>query len=155
MSDRNFCERCGKRISALEWDIHTCTPPAQPQQEQAYKSVNPLGGPAKVFDAMANAIRAGDAYHAVLRQYGFTELQPQQEPVAEVLRGWKLNHAQQESEGNPGMWEVGHLNEDDVFSPVITINTGLYYQDADAEPMARAVLAAITSPPAQKGARCD
>lgn len=29
MSERNFCERCGKRISALEWDIHTCTPPAQ------------------------------------------------------------------------------------------------------------------------------
>lgn len=36
MSDRNFCERCGKRISALEWDIHTCTPPAQPQQEPLF-----------------------------------------------------------------------------------------------------------------------
>ena len=55
-----------------------CKKPAQPQQEQAYKQANPLGGPAKVFDAMANAIRAGDDYHAVLRQYGFAE---QQEPV--------------------------------------------------------------------------
>lgn len=28
MSERNFCERCGKRIAQNEWDIHTCTPPA-------------------------------------------------------------------------------------------------------------------------------
>lgn len=28
MSERNFCERCGKRIAGNEWDIHTCTPPA-------------------------------------------------------------------------------------------------------------------------------
>jgi hypothetical protein len=52
-----------------------------------YSGENPLGGPAKVFDAMADAIRAGDEYHAVLRQYGFAEIaaaQPAsvQEPVA-------------------------------------------------------------------------
>jgi len=45
-----------------------------------YAEKNSLGGPAKVFDAMADAIRAGDDYHAVLRQYGFVEAQ-KQEPV--------------------------------------------------------------------------
>jgi hypothetical protein len=50
---------------------------------ERYAGHNPLGGPAKVFDAMADAIRAGDEYHAVLRQYGFAEIaEPVQEPVA-------------------------------------------------------------------------
>lgn len=57
----------------------------QPAQQQAYEQANPLGGPAKVFDAMADAIRAGDSYHAVLRQYGYAEAQ-QQEPVANELK---------------------------------------------------------------------
>ena len=48
---------------------------------QSYESANPLGGPAKVFDAMANAIRAGDEYHAVLRQYGFAEIAAAQPAV--------------------------------------------------------------------------
>jgi hypothetical protein len=26
--ERYFCERCGKRVGGGEWDIHTCTPPA-------------------------------------------------------------------------------------------------------------------------------
>lgn len=41
---------------------------------ERYAGHNPLGGPAKVFDAMASAIRAGDEYNAVLRQYGFVEI---------------------------------------------------------------------------------
>ena len=50
---------------------------------ERYAGHNPLGGPAKVFDAMAAAIRAGDSYGSVLRQYGFLEAKPaQQEPVA-------------------------------------------------------------------------
>lgn len=49
-----------------------------------YAEKNSLGGPAKVFDAMANAIRAGDDYHAVLRQYGYAEAQKQ--PVATVIQ---------------------------------------------------------------------
>ena len=27
--ERNFCERCGKRIAAALTDIHTCTPPQE------------------------------------------------------------------------------------------------------------------------------
>ena len=36
-----------------------------------YREKNQLGGPAKVFDAMADQIRAGDDYNAVLKEYGF------------------------------------------------------------------------------------
>jgi hypothetical protein len=51
-----------------------------------YSGENPLGGPAKVFNAMADAIRAGDDYHAVLRQYGFAEATSVQEKVAVELK---------------------------------------------------------------------
>jgi hypothetical protein len=27
--DRNFCPRCGKRLGTNDWDVHTCTPPAE------------------------------------------------------------------------------------------------------------------------------
>lgn len=38
---------------------------------QAYAKANPLGGPARVFEAMAARIRAGEDYYAVLDDYGF------------------------------------------------------------------------------------
>jgi len=44
------------------------------QPSQDYAAKNPLGGPAKVFDAMAAAIRAGDSYESVLGGYGFAEV---------------------------------------------------------------------------------
>ena len=27
LAQPNFCPRCGKRLGANDWDIHTCTPP--------------------------------------------------------------------------------------------------------------------------------
>ena len=36
-----------------------------------YREKNPLGGPAKVFEAMAGRIRAGEDYYDVLDDYGF------------------------------------------------------------------------------------
>lgn len=45
--------------------------PEQPATE--YEKQNPLGGPAKVFDAMADAIRAGDSYESVLTLYGYAK----------------------------------------------------------------------------------
>ena len=36
-----------------------------------YREKNPLGGPAKVFDAMADCVRAGDDFNGVLKEYGF------------------------------------------------------------------------------------
>lgn len=52
-------------------------PPEQPATE--YEKQNPLGGPAKVFDAMADAIRAGDSYESVLKLYGYAEAKPSAE----------------------------------------------------------------------------
>jgi len=49
---------------------------AQPQAALAYQQANPLGGPAKVFRAMADAIEAGDSYEATLRRYRFAEVTP-------------------------------------------------------------------------------
>jgi hypothetical protein len=55
---------------------------------QDYAAKNPLGGPAKIFDAMAACIRAGDSFDAVLRQYGFAEAQPAIDPVHEYRKGF-------------------------------------------------------------------
>ena len=48
-----------------------------------YRQANPLGGPAKVFDAMAAAVRAGDSFDSVLSMYGFSLSQPEQQPVTD------------------------------------------------------------------------
>lgn len=49
---------------------------AQPQAAREYRQANPLGGPAKVFRAMADAIEAGDSYEATLRSFGYAEAKP-------------------------------------------------------------------------------
>jgi len=36
-----------------------------------YHKPNPLGGPARVFDFMADMIRAGEDYNFILTEYGF------------------------------------------------------------------------------------
>ena len=40
------------------------------EQAAGYWKGNPLGGPAKVFDAVADRIRAGEDLHDVLADYG-------------------------------------------------------------------------------------
>jgi hypothetical protein len=67
----------------------------------------------------------------------------------EALAGWKLNHVQF-SRDREGIAEIGYLDpEDDRFSPVVTVDTGLYYQPNDAVPLARMILDALaTQPPA-------
>lgn len=35
MNTQTTCERCGKAVGCSEWDIHTCTPPAQPATEDS------------------------------------------------------------------------------------------------------------------------
>ena len=60
----------------------------------AYKKANPLGGPAKVFDAMASRIRAGEDYYEVLRDYGFVveskyqEITRHAEAMCKRLQSW-------------------------------------------------------------------
>ena len=69
---------------------------AQPAQD--YIAKNPLGGPAKVFDAIADCIRAGDSIESVMATYGLAwaqdvpetgfgnMAQPAQEPVAYLTK---------------------------------------------------------------------
>lgn len=68
----------------------------------------------------------------------------------ELLHGWAFNEARvaEGADIGDGVWEIGHLNEDDVFSAVVTVDTGNYFQPQDAEPLARAILARINSPTA-------
>lgn len=60
-----------------------------------YREKNPLGGPAKVFDAMADAIRAGDDFNAVCADYGWCPLdraiaaEARAEAMAEELHSWE------------------------------------------------------------------
>ena len=63
-------------IELANWIDANTAPPAQ---KETYQQSNPLGGPAKVFDAMADAIRAGDSYESVLKQFGYQLAQPEQE----------------------------------------------------------------------------
>jgi hypothetical protein len=35
MNTQTTCDRCGKTVGCSEWDIHTCTPPAQPTAEDS------------------------------------------------------------------------------------------------------------------------
>ena len=47
MNTQTTCERCGKAVGSSEWDIHTCTPPAQPATEES-SAVQPAAQPAPV-----------------------------------------------------------------------------------------------------------
>lgn len=37
--ERNFCQRCGKRLGKNDWDLHTCTPP-QRKADHSVKEEN-------------------------------------------------------------------------------------------------------------------
>jgi hypothetical protein len=74
---------------------------------------------------------------------------PEQEPV-EPLKGWKLNHARKHPD-DEGVAEIGYLDpEDDRFAPILTIDTGLYYQDAQALPLAVAILSMLSAQPPRR-----
>jgi hypothetical protein len=65
--------------------------------------------------------------------------------AVEPLKGWKLNHVQ--FVRGSGTAQIGYLDpEDDRFSPIVTVDTGLYYRPQDAAPLASAILAAIATP---------
>lgn len=74
-----------------------------------------------------------------------------QQPSAEPMKGWKLNHTRKGPED--GMAEIGYLDpEDDHFSPIVTVDTGLYYQADQAMPLAVAILGAIAGAAPQQTA---
>lgn len=45
----------------------------QAATDPEYAKKNPLGGPARLFDVMADRIRAGENYDEVLKDYGFNK----------------------------------------------------------------------------------
>ena len=45
MNTQTTCERCGKTVGCSEWDIHTCTPPAQPATEDSSALATPMQEP--------------------------------------------------------------------------------------------------------------
>jgi hypothetical protein len=51
-------------------------------RKTTYDEVNPLGGPAKMFRAIAERMEAGEPYHDVLRDYGVSVGAPDQEREA-------------------------------------------------------------------------
>jgi hypothetical protein len=75
--------------------------------------------------------------------------QQEQEPV-EPLKGWKLNHARKHPD-EEGVAEIGYFDpEDDRFAPILTVDTGLYYQDAQALPLAVAILSMLSAHPPRR-----
>jgi hypothetical protein len=54
--------------------------------------------------------------------------------------GWLLDDVR---EKEPGVVEIGHTNEDDVFYGFITVDTDNYYQPDAAMPIARAIVSAL------------
>lgn len=59
--------------------------------------------------------------------------------------GWAFNEVRK-AKDEEGIWEIGFKNhEDGWFAPILTVNTGFYYQDNAAEPLARAILARLSA----------
>jgi hypothetical protein len=63
MNTQTTCERCGKTVGCSEWDIHTCTPPAQPATEDS-SAVQPAAQPAPVQEQQPYAYANPDELFA-------------------------------------------------------------------------------------------
>ncbi len=69
---RRSCTCRGKWFEKADLDLYNeeIALEKQLRKAAAYWKPNPLGGPAKVYDAIADLIRAGDPIDDVLRDYG-------------------------------------------------------------------------------------
>jgi hypothetical protein len=65
-------EQVGQWAGVRRWLEQDESDYLQPPDEKraAYAEANPLGGPARMFEAIAERIRAGEDYYAVLDDYG-------------------------------------------------------------------------------------
>ena len=89
-----------------------------------YREKNQLGGPAKVFDAMADAIRAGDDFNAVCADYGWCPVERAQaaEARAEALKSALLKCREEFCwHGNTGK----HLSADTYASLVDMVDAAI------------------------------
>ena len=80
--------------------------------------------------------------------------EPAAPAVVDPLKGWKLNHVQ--FVRGSGKAEIGYLDpEDDRFAPIVTVDTGLYYEPNQAHPLAVAILGALQDAPPPRAALTD
>ena len=84
-------ERWKYRADVLERDLTA----ARKERDEAltalhgikeYRERNPLGGPAKVFDAMADLIRAGEEFYDVLADYQFCTMEQRDAALRDAER---------------------------------------------------------------------
>ena len=124
----------------------TAAPPAQPDKfEPADEAI--------IRRALAYYSRASDAKpedkNRAYALFQCLRMEPEAPPAqqqSEPLKGWKLNHVQ--FVRGTGTAEIGYLDpEDDRFSPIVTVDTGLYYQPDAAVPLAQAILDALAATP--------
>jgi hypothetical protein len=81
-----------------------------------------------------------------------TLTKPVRQDAAEPLKGWKLNHVQ--FERGSGKAQIGYLDpEDDRFAPILTVDTGQYYQPNQAHPLAVEILSMLAGHSAKSRAR--
>lgn len=59
-----------------------------------YREKNPLGGPAKVFDAMADQIRAGEDFNKVIADYGWCPVSRAERAEAELAEAERRGREQ-------------------------------------------------------------
>lgn len=75
--ERNFCERCGKRLGQNDWDVHTCTPPQLEQEPVAPEDTVSNRRAIKEDPGSTIAIM-----QRMQRTINRLKAQPEQEPVA-------------------------------------------------------------------------
>jgi len=76
-------------VPAQDIDINAMVAYVLSEKAEKYAKDNPLGGPAKMFEAIASRIRAGEDYYAVLDDY---DLQHKSPPSATEAK-WRMGMA--------------------------------------------------------------
>lgn len=93
-----------EKVAWAAWQAALAQPAPQYASPEDYARQNPLGGVARVFEVIAERLRAGENYDAVLWDYGLQRAQPAQ-PVA-WLRRWGANELGFSDETEAGSFPV-------------------------------------------------
>ena len=95
--ERNFCERCGKRLGQNDWDVHTCTPP-QPKEQGEPVALEAVYETIIEWDEGGGKRSRRELARSIVSLYT-TPPQPkeQNEPVAWLITDEKINSLQVKS----------------------------------------------------------
>lgn len=120
---------------------------AQPQATREYRQANPLGGPAKVFRAMADAIEAGDSYEDTLRRFEYAEVRPATAEgdavaLADGFDGWWAAHSIHRVLSPGGfarmVWEASARHNRKTVLGATDSTSGFYPEDDGSTPSGQA-----------------